>query len=277
MRHFGAIAQHRLQPNADKKCAHIHKDTSAIAANWKKVLEAAKEEAKVLKEQGDDEAANAEQAAVDDAVNRLHKIAAAAKFHGPTSGAILQTTVGMMLVAARERGEKLSWRERGYLLLNEPASDRLAFWLGRVVRACIICSALATTAETVSWISQPTGPAMWMQLKILFNTFFTLEAALRVATFIPFKSVLRSGFVWLDLLTVFPLYARMLLYPDSMTTQGYLNKSACLTDRTRAPVPRCTHAMVPRLCGSRSRRRRADDSDHRGLRLLPRAQTLPLL
>ena len=51
---------------------------------------------------------------------------------------LLQTDMGTALVAMRERGEALSFRENLFLLLNEPGSGRTALWLGRVIQLCLV-------------------------------------------------------------------------------------------------------------------------------------------
>ena len=142
-----------------------------------------------------------------------------------SSGMLLQTQAGSSLVALRERGEVLTWRESLYLVLNEPASGAAAFWFGRLMQVFLVGSALSSTYETVTSVNQATGPGLWIQIKIGFNLLFTAEMLVRIFTFIPFRSALRSGYVWLDILTVLPLYLRMMLYPSSMEEANYLTKA----------------------------------------------------
>ena len=59
----------------------------------------------------------------------------------------------------------------------------------------------------------------------LFNLFFTVEAVLRVVSFIPFHRLLHSGYVLLDFISVTPFYVRMFLYPVSLESDNYLSKA----------------------------------------------------
>lgn len=142
-----------------------------------------------------------------------------------SSGMLLQSTTGSALVAIRQRGEPLTCREALFLVLNEPASGQKAFWWGRVMQIFLICSALATTYETVGFINEATGPDIWRMIKMGFNFFFTIEALLRIVCFIPLRQCHRSAYVWLDLISIFPFYVRMFLYPDSLSADNYLSKS----------------------------------------------------
>ena len=126
---------------------------------------------------------------------------------------------------------RLSLREQGYLFLNEPASGRFAYWFGRLMQVLLILSSLATTYETVTWVNSATGPAVWLYTKLIFNCIFTVEALLRIMTFTPFHAVHKSLFVWLDLLTVAPLWIRFAVLPQSMTVAEYLNKMGGITIR----------------------------------------------
>ena len=137
---------------------------------------------------------------------------------------LLQTDMGTALVASRERGEALTLRESLFLLLNEPGSGRTALWTGRLIQVCLVLSALSTAYETVAFVNVATGPAIWKLLKLLFNIFFTIEAVLRLVSYLPLRRIHRSGYVWLDLLTCLPLYLRMFVSPDSMTADNYLTK-----------------------------------------------------
>ena len=152
---FEAIAQQRMMPSADQVTKGMHQ-RAAMNANWKKVLEAAKAEAERVKAE---EAAEADvqktEAAVQDAADRLEKIAKAAKFHGPTSGMILATEVGTLLVAARERGKALTCRERGFLLLNEPAS-------GRVAQVMELAREQERQRAATKTLETPPRPAHWL-------------------------------------------------------------------------------------------------------------------
>ena len=62
-------------------------------------------------------------------------------------------------------------------------------------------------------------------LKVVFNIIFTVEAFLRLISYIPCTVIHRSALFWLDIITVLPLYLRMFLYPQSMTADGYLSKA----------------------------------------------------
>ena len=125
-----------------------------------------------------------------------------------SSGMLLQTTTGSILVAMRERHEELSCREHLFLFLNEPASGRFAYWFGRLMQLLLIASTLSATYETVGFVNQVTGPDIWIMLKLGFNAIFTVEAILRIISFIPIRVIHHSTLVWLDIITVLPVYLR---------------------------------------------------------------------
>jgi hypothetical protein len=138
---------------------------------------------------------------------------------------LLQTITGTSLVSLRNGGSRLTARESLFLILNEPGSGPIAYLVGKVLQICLVLSALCTTYETVSFINEGTGPEPWMLAKILFNIIFSIEAAVRIVCYIPFKTVHRSTYVWLDLVTCLPLYMRLFLYPDSYKPENYLSKA----------------------------------------------------
>lgn len=138
---------------------------------------------------------------------------------------LLQTNTGIALVALRESGEILSWRETFFLILNEPGSGFAAFILGRFLQICLVTSALCTTYETVSFINESTGSEPWMMAKVVLNIVFTVETAVRIICYIPLGSIHKSGYIWLDVVTCIPLYFRVLLYPASFTPRNYLSKA----------------------------------------------------
>ena len=118
-----------------------------------------------------------------------------------SSGMLLNTTTGQALVAIRQRGESLTAREKLFLLVNEPVSSAAAYWFGRVLQLCLVLSALATTYETVGFVNEATGPGVWILVKIAFNVIFSIEAVLRIVSYIPCRAVHRSSYVWLDIAT----------------------------------------------------------------------------
>lgn len=138
---------------------------------------------------------------------------------------LLTTAMGTALVALRERGESLTGREMLFLIMNEPGSGPKAYLFGRLLQLCLVLSALSTTYESVSWVNEVTGAEIWLMLKVVFNIIFTVEAVLRIVSFIPFSGTLRSSYVWLDIITCLPLYLRMFLAPTSMTAENYLSKT----------------------------------------------------
>ena len=92
--------------------------------------------------------------------------------------------------------------------------------LGRVLCVLLVGSSLSATYETVASINQATGPHLWLFARLSFNIFFSLEAALRVASYIPLRRAFRDPFVWLDFCTIMPLYMRIVFYPASMQAGG---------------------------------------------------------
>ena len=241
-----AIAQQRMRAPAEQVTKNMH-NKPQVKANWKLVLEAAKKEAEAAKAAAEEapEVVAAANAAVNDAVERLDKIANAVKIHAPTSGMVLQTDAGVMMVARRERGDHLSVREMVFLFINEPASGRIAYLFGRLMQILLIASALTTTYETVTWVNEVTGPAVWLYTKICFNIIFSVEALMRIVTFVPLRRIHRSYFVWLDLVTVSPLWLRMVIDPASMRAAEYLSKNSPFYMRV---IEACAAFRILKLC-----------------------------
>ena len=106
-----------------------------------------------------------------------------------------------------------------------------------------------------------------------------------IVTFMPFRRVYRSPFVWLDLLTIMPLYLRMFLYADTMTAATYLEKQGYTIRIIEVPSRLEAEASAAGGCGCRCRRLLLMlllvvcrlHCDVAGVRCLPHPQALPLL
>jgi hypothetical protein len=83
------------------------------------------------------------------------------------------------------------------------------------------CS-LAGCAESVGRVTDFTGAAPWMWMRVYFIGFFTFEAALRMLSNAPLTRSLCQPMFYLDLLVVLPFWLRLLLYPDSVHVATYL-------------------------------------------------------
>lgn len=164
-----------------------------------------------------------------------------------SSGMLLGTATGAALAAKRERGDVLSWRESLYLLVNEPASGMAAFWWGRLMQGLLIISALATTYETTTFVNSLTGPAVWMYMKLGLNALFTIEALLRIISSIPLRTACRNHYIWLDIMTVMPVYVRLLLAPTSFSPESASIMACALS----WPVPRAATAAAARTMHTR--------------------------
>ena len=126
-----------------------------------------------------------------------------------SSGLLLQTRSGGLLLAKRMRGETLSCREACFLLMNEPSTSREAFYVGRSLQGLLVLSAIASIWETVTSVTSNTGADMWVSLKVLFNIIFTIEMSVRLVTYVPITSAPHDAYVWLDILQTWGFWVRL--------------------------------------------------------------------
>ena len=89
----------------------------------------------------------------------------------------------------------------------------------------LISYATCSTAETVVWLTDHTGPLPFLASHYLFNILFTIEAVLRVSCYIPAKAAVYDVFVWLDWLTIIPFWVRRLGFSSTLNGNIYLETS----------------------------------------------------
>ena len=58
--------------------------------------------------------------------------------------------------------------------------------------------------------------AFFLVSKNVLNVAFTIEAALRVSSYMPLSKAHRSIILWLDVLTVVPFWLRLLILPSTL-------------------------------------------------------------
>lgn len=127
------------------------------------------------------------------------------------------------LVVLRARGETLSTRNKIFLLVNEPSSSSLARTFGVLTWTHVILCCILFMMETVEYFTNATGgAAVWLIARVYFNVVFTIEWTLRIVGHVPLSGVLRDPVFYLDTLSVLPFWIRFFLYPDSVSTAGYL-------------------------------------------------------
>ena len=114
------------------------------------------------------------------------------------------------LLVSRLKGQRLSLRERIFLLLYEPRSSPFAIALSVCIWVSLICSALASQLETVSLLTDVTGSLPWLCLRVGFNGFFTIEVVLRILTHIPMGASWRDPYLVIATLAVLPFWGRFL-------------------------------------------------------------------
>lgn len=137
------------------------------------------------------------------------------------------------LLKKRTSGEPLGWRERLYLLTNEPSSSVAAYVFSSYITWHVIACCMASMAESVEFVTADTGPGLWMSLRIYFNIVFTIEATMRFMGHMPLKRALLDPILWLDLWSILPFWLRLVAFPSSVTTERYLLRhSRPLTVRT---------------------------------------------
>ena len=132
------------------------------------------------------------------------------------------TNDALRLMTQRNKGEKLTWREATYLLVNEPSSSISAYLFARFSACCVVLCCCGSMMESVEYITTRTGSAMWLYLRLGFNIWFTVEAALRIFGTIPVRRALLDYQVWLDLWSMAPFWMRAIAYPSSITLERYL-------------------------------------------------------
>ena len=97
-------------------------------------------------------------------------------------------------------------RERLFLFLEEPGAGTANFLFGLSMWVLLLLSAATTTLETLAFWHSWVGTRAFLYAKMGLNVVFTLEAALRVVSYIPFRRAWRSPILWLDVLTVVPFW-----------------------------------------------------------------------
>ena len=150
-------------------------------------------------------------------------------------------TVGAIL-ARRDHADKtggagrLSLREHVFLFLVDPTSSRMATAFGNVMWIVLLASSISSVYETMRWATDLTGAEPWLYIRVITQIFYTAEAILRVMTFMPFRETYKDSLVVLDVLTAFPFWLRVALYPDS------LKSSSCMLTGGRT---RCLGKAAP--------------------------------
>ncbi len=77
--------------------------------------------------------------------------------------------------------------------------------------------------ESIPALTESTGPHMWLLARWSFNVGFTLESALRIYTYVPFRDVYRDLFLWNDIGTSLPFWLRLAFEPQSLEPRYYLD------------------------------------------------------
>ena len=129
------------------------------------------------------------------------------------------------LIAARARGVHLRQSQRLYILLNDVTSSWLASKIGRTMQLVLVAYALCISCQSVTFVTEATGPTLWLYARYVINVIFSLEAFARILCYQPMRAAWRDPFTWLDLLTIVPFWSRRLLYPESLSPSAYLERS----------------------------------------------------
>lgn len=137
--------------------------------------------------------------------------------------AILQPSSVSQLVAARARGERLTHLQGLFLLLNDVTSSWSASKLGRTSQLLLALYAACLIGKSVTWLTDITGANAWVYIISTFNIIFSLEAAVRVVSYQPRPmAAFRDPFTWVDILTVVPFWARLVVLRNSYGTSYLL-------------------------------------------------------
>lgn len=142
------------------------------------------------------------------------------------AGMVAHSDAAARLLARRVQGYRLSWRETAFLYLQEPQALRTcgSTLVHAIVWLNIILFAAKVLLESNRSITANVGPALFCALHIGLNAAFTVEAAVRAATYIPSKRALSDPLIWLDLLTCVPFWIRLLVAPSTLTPSEYLTR-----------------------------------------------------
>ena len=67
---------------------------------------------------------------------------------------------------------------------------------------------MVSALESVNELTTVSGPWPFLITEILLSLFFTVEAVVRVSSYIPFRKARSNIFIWLDVLTILPFWMR---------------------------------------------------------------------
>ena len=143
---------------------------------------------------------------------------------GLETAGLSHSAAAASLIGLKLRGERLSLRQRTFLVLEEPTSGLAAYALSLLIRSITLLSAAATTMESIPALTERTGAAPWLALNLVVNILFSLEAVARVVCYEPRRSAaFRDLFIWLDVLTVLPFWLRLGAHSESLVPSTYLS------------------------------------------------------
>lgn len=126
------------------------------------------------------------------------------------------------LLVAQLNGQRLTLRQRCFLLLYEPQSSSLAALTALVIWACLLASSTCAAMETIDWLTDLTGPRPFLHARVVLNGVFSVEVLARVCCYIPLRRAWRDPFLWTGLLAILPFWVRVAAYPTSLTVAAYL-------------------------------------------------------
>ena len=146
--------------------------------------------------------------------------------HGLNVSTLARTKEAVYLFKLRSQGVSLNLRQKVFLLLNEPTSSVEAFRLSIAMWVVILSSCACGGLETVDFITFQTGPGLWVAFRWVFNIFFSVEAAVRMAAYQGKNSrAWHDMFIWLDLIAVIPFWLRVAFSPHTLSGSSYLESS----------------------------------------------------
>ncbi|GAN00624.1 voltage-gated potassium channel [Mucor ambiguus] len=106
-----------------------------------------------------------------------------------------------------------------YLLLEEPASSRSAFWTNVIVSFFILFSAITTTIETIPSFRSAKSNRVWFHLESAMVALFTLEYLLRMFahsdSFRMLKKFFLSPLSIIDFISIIPFYIEVIAKHDT--------------------------------------------------------------
>jgi hypothetical protein len=102
-------------------------------------------------------------------LRRLAKEVSSTRLFIPASGLKPRSNAAAHLLVRRLHGERLTVREQGFLILEEPSSSGMAYVVSVTVRILTVLSTTAAAAKSIDWFTEHTGMLPWQIASFVFD------------------------------------------------------------------------------------------------------------